>query len=42
MTRVPLYPVQARDVDDAIGWLDEHWRGGVFIPDELLGLAAVA
>jgi hypothetical protein len=42
MTRVPLYPVRERDVDDAIGWLDEHWRGGVFVPDELLPLVAVA
>jgi hypothetical protein len=32
MTRVPLYPVQPRDVADAIAWLDEHWRGGVFVP----------
>jgi lysophospholipase L1-like esterase len=42
MTRVPLYPVRECDVDDAIVWLDDHWRGGVFIPDELLGLVAVA
>jgi hypothetical protein len=42
MTRVPLYPVEERDVEGAIGWLDEHWRGGVFVPDELLPLVAVA
>jgi hypothetical protein len=42
MVRVPLYPVEERDVDGAIGWLDEHWRGGVFVPDELLPLVAVA
>jgi hypothetical protein len=42
MTRVPSYPVPPRDVDDAIVWLDEHWRGGVFVPDELLPLVAVA
>jgi hypothetical protein len=23
-------------------WLDDHWRGGVFVPDELLPLVAVA
>jgi hypothetical protein len=39
---LPLYPVRERDVDDAIGWLDDHWRGGVFVPDELLPLVAVA
>jgi hypothetical protein len=42
MTRVPLYPVAECDVDDAIVWLDDHWRGGVFVPDELLPLVAVA
>jgi hypothetical protein len=42
MTWVPLYPVRERDVDDAIVWLDEHWHGGVFVPDELLPLVAVA
>jgi hypothetical protein len=42
MTRVPLYPVEQRDVDDAIMWLDDHWRGGVFVPDVLLPLVAVA
>jgi hypothetical protein len=42
MVRVPLYPVEQRDVDAAIVWLDEHWRGGVFVPDELLPLVAVA
>jgi hypothetical protein len=36
------YPVRERDVDDAIVWLDDHWRGGVFIPDQLLGLVSVA
>jgi hypothetical protein len=42
MTRLPLYPVRVCDVDAAIVWLDEHWRGGVFVPDELLPLVAVA
>jgi hypothetical protein len=42
MTRVPLYPVEQHDVDDAIGWLHDHWRGGVFVPDELMPLVAVA
>jgi hypothetical protein len=39
---VLLYPVRPRRVDDAIGWLDEHWNGGVFVPNELLPLVAVA
>lgn len=42
MARVPLYPVRQIDVDDAIVWLDDHWQGGVFVPDELLPLVAVA
>ena len=42
MVRVPLYPVEQRDVDGAIVWLDEHWRGGVFVPDELLALVTAA
>ena len=42
MVRVPLYPVAERDVDGAIEWLDANWRGGVFVPDELLPLVAVA
>jgi hypothetical protein len=25
MVRVPLYPVEQRDVDGAIVWLDDHW-----------------
>ena len=27
-----LYPVEERDVDGAIGWLDEHWRAGCSRP----------
>lgn len=42
MVRQPLYPVEQGDVDNAIGWLDDHWRGGVFVPDELMPLVAVA
>jgi hypothetical protein len=42
MVRVPLYPVERRDVDGALEWFDGHWRGGVFVPDELLPLVAVA
>jgi hypothetical protein len=42
MVRVPLYPVEQADVDGAIGWLDDHWHGGVFVPDELLPLATAA
>jgi hypothetical protein len=39
---VPLYPVEEHEVCGAIGWLDEHWRGGVFVPDELLPLVMAA
>jgi len=42
MVRVPLYPLEASEVSGAIGWLDEHWRGGVFVPDELLPLVSAA
>jgi hypothetical protein len=42
MVRVPLYPVEQADVDGAIGWLDDHWHGGVFLPDELLPLVTAA
>ena len=26
MTREPLFPVEQRNVDGALDWLDEHWR----------------
>jgi hypothetical protein len=42
MTRVPLYPVEQRDVDGALVWLDDHWRGEPYVPEELLPLVAVA
>jgi hypothetical protein len=42
MVRVPLYPVEQCHVDDAVVWLDDHWRGEVYVPDELLPLVAVA
>ena len=42
LVRIPLYPVEERDVDRAIGWLDEHWRGEIYVPYELLPLVAVA
>lgn len=42
MVRVPLYPVEQHEVDGAIGWFDEHWQGGVFVPDELLPLVTAA
>lgn len=42
MTRVPLYPVEQGDVENAIDWLDDRWRGDVYVPDELLPLVAVA
>ena len=38
---VPL-EVRAELVAEAIAWLDERWRGGVFVPDELLPLVAAA
>jgi hypothetical protein len=34
---VPL-EVRPELVAEAIAWLDERWRGGVFVPDELLPL----
>jgi hypothetical protein len=37
---VPL-AVRAELVEEALGWLDEHWQGGVFVPDELLPLVGV-
>ena len=42
MVRVPLYPVEQRDVDGAIVWFDDHWIGEPYVPDELLPLVAVA
>lgn len=38
---VPL-EVRAELVEQAIGWLDDNWRGGVFVPDELLPLVEAA
>ena len=38
---VPL-EVRAELVEQAIAWLDERWRGGVFVPDELLPLVVAA
>jgi hypothetical protein len=32
--------VEAQKVELAIGWLDEHWNGEVFLPDELRPKAA--
>ena len=32
--------VKAELVGEAIGWLDERWRGDVYVPDELLPLVA--
>ena len=42
MMRVPLYTVAEVDVARAVPWLDERWGGGVSIPEELQGVAAVA
>jgi hypothetical protein len=38
---VPL-EVDPKRVEAGVAWLDGHWRGGVFVPDELLPLVAVA
>jgi hypothetical protein len=38
---VPL-EVRAELVVAALGWLDGHWRGDVFVPDELLPLMEAA
>jgi hypothetical protein len=35
-------PGGGRDVAAAVAWLEAHWRGEPFIPDELQGVAAVA
>jgi hypothetical protein len=42
IVRVPLYPVDERHVTAAAAWLDQHWRGEVYVPEELLPLVAVA
>jgi hypothetical protein len=42
MVRQPRYPVAEVDVARAVRWLDEHWGGVVFIPDELRDIVAVA
>jgi hypothetical protein len=38
MARVPLFPVEPDQVDTAVAWLEERWRGDVYVPDELLPL----
>jgi hypothetical protein len=38
---VPL-EVRPNLVDEAVSWLDEHWRGEPFVPDELLPLVSAA
>jgi hypothetical protein len=38
---IPL-EVRRELVEQAIAWLDERWKGGVFVPDELLPLVAAA
>jgi hypothetical protein len=40
--RVVPFGVRADLVQEAVTWLDEHWQGGVFVPDELLPLVGVA
>jgi hypothetical protein len=42
MVRVPLYPVEQREVDGAVTWIDEHFRGEPYVPDELLPLVTAA
>ena len=36
MLRVRQPWVRQAVVDDAVDWLEQHWRGGVFLPDELM------
>jgi len=38
--RVVSPQVRPELVDEAIAWLDERWRGEVYVPDELLPLVA--
>jgi hypothetical protein len=40
--RVVPREVRAELVAAAFAWLHERWRGGVFVPDELLPLVAAA
>jgi hypothetical protein len=40
--RVVPVRVRPRLVAEAVGWLDERWRGEVYVPDELLPLVASA
>jgi hypothetical protein len=42
MLRMTSPQLRPELVDVAIGWLDERWHGGVFIPDELLPLVTTA
>ena len=42
MVRQPLYPVERADVERGVAWLERNWAGGVFVPDELRDVAAVA
>ena len=37
--RVTVQGVRTQSVDAAIDWLEQHWRGAVFLPDELLSAA---
>ena len=39
--RVIPVGVRAELVEEALTWLDDHWHGGVFVPDELLPLVGV-
>jgi hypothetical protein len=34
--------VRPEHVAVALAWLEQHWRGGVYVPDELLPLVSVA
>ena len=36
VVRITSPNVQVRSVEDAVDWLERHWRGEVFVPDELL------
>jgi hypothetical protein len=37
---VLLYPVEPRQVDNAVAWLEGHRQGDVYVPDEFLPLVA--
>jgi hypothetical protein len=42
VVRVVPPQVRLELVAVALAWLEQHWRGDVYVPDELLPLVAVA